>query len=338
MKDGIAIAGNINVDHIKEVDAFPGEGMLASIRDERKALGGCVSNTLLDLLAMDSSLPLRALGCIGDDSNGRFVLEKFREHGVGAEHIKILPDSVTGYTDVVASRAKNTRTFFYNGGANDRFGMDDISFDRLDTRILHMGYALLLERMDSEDPEFGTHMARTLGRAQSLGILTSMDVVSEDSDRFARVVIPALACCDYLIINEIEGSRITGIPVRDAEGTLKTEAMTEVCGRLKEMGVSKSVILHYPEGSWMLDSKGLFTMPSLPVPGEAIRGTVGAGDAFAAGALYALYHQWEPLDVLFLASCSAAANLFSADASSGAKPLAELKALGACYGLKMKGE
>jgi sugar/nucleoside kinase (ribokinase family) len=336
LKEGIAIAGNINVDHIKEIDAFPGEGMLAYIRDEKDALGGCVNNTLLDLLAMDSSLPLRAVGCVGDDPNGRFVLKKYREYGVDAGHIKIMPDVVTGYSDVIASRTKSTRTFFYNGGANDHFSIEDINFENLDARILHMGYALLLKRMDSEDPEFGTHMARTLHRARSFGLLTSLDVVSEDSDRFARVVIPALAYCDYLIINEVEGARITGIAVRDAGGTINPKGMMEVCLRLRELGVSKAVILHFPEGSWMLDANGFFTMPSLPVSGKDIQGTVGAGDAFAAGALYGLYHRWEPEDVLFLASCSAAANLFSGDASSGAKPLGELKTLGARYNVRMK--
>jgi sugar/nucleoside kinase (ribokinase family) len=336
VKEGIAIAGNINVDHIKEIEAFPREGMLAYIRDEKDALGGCVNNTLFDLLAMDPSLPLRAVGCVGDDPNGQFVLKKYREYGAGTEHIKILPGVVTGYSDVIASRTKSTRTFFYNGGANDHFGIEDIDFERLDARLLHMGYALLLKRMDREDAEFGTHMARTLHRARSFGILTSLDVVSEDSDRFARVVIPALAYCDYLIINEIEGSRITGVPVRNAGGTIDPKAMMEVCLRLRELGVSKSVILHFPEGSWMLEDRGFFTMPSLPVSREEIQGTVGAGDAFAAGALYGLYHRWEPEDVLFLASCSAAANLFSGDASSGAKPLGDLKALGARYNLEVR--
>jgi sugar/nucleoside kinase (ribokinase family) len=285
---------------------------------------------------MDPSLPLRGAGCIGDDPNGQFVLRKYREYGAGTEHIKILPGLPTSYSDVIASKTKSTRTFFYNGGANDHFRIEDIDFERLDARILHMGYALLLKGMDSEDAEFGTQMARTLHRARSFGILTSLDVVSEDSDRFARIVIPALAYCDYLIINEIEGGKISGIPVRDTTGQIKTSALEEICRRLRELGVSKSVILHFPEGSSMLNEEGFFTMPSLRVPKEDIQGTVGAGDAFAAGALYGLYHRWDPEDILFLASCSAAANLFSSDASSGARPLGELKALGARYGLKMK--
>lgn len=331
MGKGIAIGGNIFVDYIKVIEALPPKGMLANITEERMSIGGCVSNTIMDLARMDKSLPLKALGCLGEDERGKFVLGLFEENGIDCGGIRIRKDISTGYTDVMAARCDNTRTFFNYRGSNSLFGIEDIDFDALDVNILHMGYALLLDRFDGEDPEYGTVMARALAGARERGIKTSLDVVSEDSDRFSRVVVPSLRHCDYLVINEVEGSLIAGIPVRGGGGELSEQALHDVCQKLKELGVAESVVLHCPEGGFLLDNSGYYTMPAVNVPRDFIKGTVGAGDAFAAGALYAFYQGWEPGKVLLLANCSAAANLSSADSVSGSRPLEELFDLGRKY-------
>lgn len=42
MDRGIAVAGNIIVDIVKNVDCYPQLGMLANIRSLSPAIGGCV--------------------------------------------------------------------------------------------------------------------------------------------------------------------------------------------------------------------------------------------------------------------------------------------------------
>ncbi|MDR2184772.1 MAG: carbohydrate kinase family protein [Treponema sp.] len=331
MKNGIAIAGNVFVDYIKTVENFPHIGMLANIMEERMAIGGCVSNTIIDLACMDPGLPLKAISSLGKDDRSRFVINLFDKYGIDHSRIKYLPGTATGYTDVIASKADNTRTFFNFRGSNSVFDISDIDFASLDADLFHIGYALLLDCFDREDPEYGTVMARTLAKVRETGAKTSMDVVSEDSDRFVRIVTPALKHCDYLVINEVEGSMIAGIKVRDEGGNLLEGAMKDTCTKLKDLGVSDTVILHCPEGGYLLGPQGFHSMPSLDVPRDSIRGTVGAGDAFAAGALYGFYQGWESPQILNLANCSAAANLFSADSISGALPLGGLLALGEKY-------
>jgi sugar/nucleoside kinase (ribokinase family) len=51
------------------------------------------------------------------------------------------------------------------------------------------------------------------------------------------------------------------------------------------------------------------TKPSVNVPAAEVRGTNGAGDAFAAGVLYGLMEGWGLPDMLTLAHASAAASL-----------------------------
>ena len=75
MKNGIVIAGNLIVDHVKMCDTFPRPGMLTNIRDVSDCIGGCAGNTLCDLGKIDPSVPLKCVGKIGEDADGKYVLE-----------------------------------------------------------------------------------------------------------------------------------------------------------------------------------------------------------------------------------------------------------------------
>ena len=91
-------------------------------------------------------------------------------------------------------------------------------------------------------------------------------------------------------------------------------------------GVKDLVVVHCKEMSFALNSKGEFTeVPSLKVPPEDIKGTVGAGDAFCAGVLYALHEGKNLEEMLRYGGASAIFNLRSASASGGAASLTEIE-------------
>ena len=74
-----------------------------------------------------------------------------------------------------------------------------------------------------------------------------------------------------------------------------------------------------------MDTKGNYLeIPSLNIPTEAIKGTVGAGDAFCAGCLYGIYHNYTDRQILEFASAAAACNLFEANSVDGMKPRNEI--------------
>ena len=58
------------MDNLKVVESYHERGMLTNIISTSKAVGGCVSNTLIDLAIIDKKLPLTAIGRVGDDENG----------------------------------------------------------------------------------------------------------------------------------------------------------------------------------------------------------------------------------------------------------------------------
>lgn len=326
---GIACGGNWIVDRVKTVDRLPGRGMLANIRSEHSSTGGAPANVLADLARLRVAFPLTGIGVVGDDTDGALIIERFRSLGVNMDSLVRSSAAPTSYTDVMSEEATGERTFFHCRGANALFGPEHVPADTLSCRIFHFGYLLLLDRMDAPDKDFGTVAARSLSRLQEAGILTSVDVVSEESDRFARLVPPALKYVDYLILNEIEAGRAVGVAVRDAQGKLDGAAVVEAVEKLFGFGGMRLVAVHMPEGVYLRNASGRrWARGSLQLPEGYIAGSVGAGDAFCAGMLYGLHEGWSEWDAAGLANCCAAASLSALGASEGILSLDETLALG----------
>ncbi len=318
MNKGIAVVGNLLVDHVKTIDSYPASGMLTNIRSISKGIGGCACNTGAALAKIDPEMNVVVIGKLGNDSDGDYIKTTLSDLGVDIEGVITVDDKPTSFTDVMSDLSVNERTFFQARGANADFSIDDIDFDKLNVDIFHIGYALLLDKFDEEDEEYGTVMARTLAKVSERGIKTSIDVVSEDGDRFNKVVTPCLKHCDYLIFNEVEASRVTGIPVRDENGKISQSAMKQVISALFEMGVREVVSIHAREGGWFSrKGSGVSFLPALNLPKEMIKGKVGAGDSFCAGMLYSLYREFDPEYSLRVAGAAAGCNLTEANSIDG---------------------
>ena len=326
MKNSIVFCGNIIIDQIKMISRWPDKGMLVPISSVKRAVGGSVSNTAIDLKTLDPSVGVKALGKVGADDNGDFVVKFLASKGVDCSLVEKTAERPTSFTDVMTVEGTGERTFFNLHGADSALVPEDVDVAKLDCGIFHFGYLLLLDGMDAPDDEYGTKAARLLAKVQAAGIRTSVDIVSEQSDRFARIVRPALRYCDYCVINEIEGSMATGRKADDLKG---------ICEGLFELGVRDRVVVHCPDVGVTMSKDGDFVrVGSLKLPAGWIRGTVGAGDAFCAGTLYSLLKGFDPEKTLRLASCAAATNLTVADSVSGAKPLDETLALDARFARK----
>lgn len=308
---GIAVAGTILVDKLNEIGAYPASGELTKILSVSKAVGGCVTNTGIDIKRIDPSLPVKAVGKIGRDAEGDFLVETLETNGVDAS-LLVRGAAPTSFTDVM-SIVGGQRTFFTYPGACADFGYDDVAFDKLDVRMLHLGYFLLLDKVDGGDGK------RILKRAKELGIKTSIDLVSENSNRYA-IVKDCLPYTDNVIINELEAGMIAGIEP-------KVENLEAIARAIKAMGVSERVIIHMPEIGVCLSDNGFFVLPSWDLPEGFVKGKTGAGDAFCAGALIGIYRGLDEMGILMLASKAATASLSAADAISGMVSEAEMDAM-----------
>ena len=98
-------------------------------------------------------------------------------------------------------------------------------------------------------------------------------------------------------------------------------------------GVKDRVVVHCKECSFIMDSnENLTVVPSLRIPKEEIKGSVGAGDAFCAGCLYGLYNDYSDKEILEFASAAAACNLFAENSIDGMKTRQEILELAEKYG------
>lgn len=318
MRKGICVAGNLVVDITYPIERWPRQSELTTITEGiTRSVGGAVCNVVTDLARMDKSLPLSALGVIGQDAEGDFILEQLGKYR-NVDLSLLGRKGATSFTAVMSDNRTKARTFFQYRGANALFDESFIDWEKIDAELLHVGYILLLDALDQEDAEYGTKMARLLAEARRRGLKTSIDVVTERGDRFQTLVPPALRYTDYCVINELEAQQITGVPLRDESEKLYPENMKEALEQMKELGVSTWAVIHCPEGGYGLDEENRYvSLPSLRLPEGYIKGTVGAGDAFCAGVLYGAQKRWALPESIRLGTCAAAASLSEPGASEG---------------------
>ena len=320
MRKGIAVLGTLLVDKINVINAYPRVGNLTKILSVEMSTGGNIPNVGIDLKKICPDLPVYAIGKVGADADGEFLTKTLSENGLDVSGVTISKTQNTSFTDVMSVYG-GERTFFTYMGACAEFGADDVDFTTLNAKMLHLGYFLLLDKIDSGDGE------KILKKASELGIKTSIDLVSENSDRY-KIVIPCLKYTDNLIVNEIEASKI-------AEIEYNGNNLFDIAKKLLYYGVRERVIIHLPSLAVCLNKNGEFAVvPSLDIPKDFIKGSTGAGDAFCAGALFGIYNGYSDKEILEFASMSAGVSLRTVDAVSGLASKEEI--LNICRGFKRK--
>lgn len=324
MEKGIAVAGNMIVDMLYPINGFPKPGELTTIvKDMTRASGGCLCNDIIDLAALDPSLQLTALGRVGTDEAGDFLLDNMRTWpNIDLSQVK--REGTTSYTLVMADEISKQRSFYQCRGANAAFCEADIDWSRLDVSMMHIGYILLLDTLDAPDELYGTKMARLLHTAQQHGIRTSIDMVTEAGERFQHIVVPALRYTDYCIINEAEAQATTGVQLADDQGKVIWKNMVEALKKMKSLGVSTWAVIHCPEGGFGLDENNDYVeIPGLKLPEGYIKGSVGAGDAFCSGVLYAAWKGMKLSEAIELGTAVAACSLSRPGATEGIRSYEE---------------
>jgi sugar/nucleoside kinase (ribokinase family) len=323
LREGIAFAGTIAVDEIKKIEKYPSKSELTTIKSVARSNGGAVSNCGISLAKIDPDLPIEVIALIGNDDKGEFLKEKLGQYkNINMNQVKVVGD--TPFTDVVQDETDHARTFFTYRGNSVLFDENTIKLQQIKSKILHIAYILLLDSLDQEDLEYGTKMAKVLKQAQEQGIKTSIDIVSENSNRYEKLVPPSLKYTNYCVINELEAGKTVGISLRDSSGMLITNNIKKVLSKLKGLGVEDWVVIHCPEGSFGFDGVDFHSIPSLSLNRALIKGTVGAGDAYVTGVLYGALKGKNLVESMEIGTAAAASSLLAEDSTSGVQPYEKL--------------
>jgi sugar/nucleoside kinase (ribokinase family) len=335
MKNGILVGGNWIVDYVKLVDVFPEEEKLVNILSESNCNGGSAYNVIMDLWKLQANFPLSGVGLVGDDDRGNQIISHCQGLGINTTQIRQTGKAHTSYTDVMSVKGTGKRTFFHQRGANALLDIDDFDFTLSTNKIFHLGYLLLLDQLDIIETDGTTRASKVLEKAKQHGLLTSVDIVSERSDRFKDVIPSSLPYVDYLFVNEYEAGMITGVKTIADNGSVIKKGCYDAALQLLNMGVNNWVILHFPEGVIAISKSGeSHFQPSIQVPADRVMGASGAGDAFAAGVLIGVHNEQDMKYCLELGVGAAASSLFESTSSDGVLPSVECLKLAGLYGYR----
>ena len=334
-RNGITVAGTLLLDVFYNVDTYPSEGMLAPAESIGTSIGG-TGNIILDLAKLDDDLKVNVSALIGKDETSENILSVLGKYkNISTDGI--VRDGESSRTLVFNSRDTKQRTFFYVGASSDRFSIDHIDFDKIDSKIFLLEYLLLLKTVDSPDAEYGTHGARILAEAQRRGMITAIDLVSEVGSRAKSIVTAALKYTDVCCINELEASAVTGVPLSElcSEDTeCATSAAHRAINILSTLGARKWIVIHKKDMAWGYDKEsGRYeSLESLKLPAGYVKGSTGAGDAYLSGILYGAHNGISLIDSMRLARSTAAASLSENNGTDGMRPLCEVLKLNELYG------
>ncbi len=279
---------------------------LAEVEHFSRDLGGSSANIAVGLARL--GLRVGMIGCLGKDALADYLLGVLRKDGVDTQHVRL----VEGY---------NTSLCLTEVSPPDHFPQVFYRREPADTQILvgpaERAYIRQARMFVTNGTSISASPARdatvdALKTAREAG-LTVLDVdyrasswaSPEEAGRQARAVLPWV---NVVLGNEDELTLLTG--EREAHAQVQTVLAAGVTLVVRKLG-AKGVEAHTRDQSYSAE----------PCPTRVVS-TVGAGDGFAAGFLYAL-DRGLPLEQCLRYGNAAAAVVVSRVSCAAAMPRLE---------------
>lgn len=273
----VLVAGEINPDLILSgPDIEPRFGQ-QEVLVEQSTLTIGSSSAIFACGAARLGLQVALIGVIGSDLFGHFMLEALPEREVNVEHVIVDPGQQTGLT-VILNRGVD-RAILTHIGAMGALRADQVSDALLaQARHLHVGSYFMQIALQPGLPGL-------FRRARGLGLTTSLDTNWDPSGEWGRAA-EALPETTIFFPNQNEALGISGAASLEA-------ALDRLAAIVPLVAVKRGAA-----GGLVRAGEQVVSAPALPVE---VVDTVGAGDSFDAGFLYAYLHGWELADCLRLA-------------------------------------
>ncbi len=257
---------------VRPVEAVPARGTLGLVPSLDMHLGGLAGVTAIVCSRLGGKSAF--VGRLGRDSFGDFLLAKLSENGVDTRGVRRVDDCNSSATVVLIS-GDGERTFLHHMGTNAETCEGDIDFDVAGaSRALHWGGPAITPKLD------GAPMGRVFARAQSLGVLTSMDTCYDGKGVWLPLIEPSLPHLDIVFSSLEEARHYTG-----------RDAVEDIAEFYLSRGPKVAVIKLGAEGIFVKTAGGdRVRLPAHRVP---VVDTTGAGDASCGAFLYAHLQGWD---------------------------------------------
>jgi sugar/nucleoside kinase (ribokinase family) len=255
----------------RPVDAIPPGGGVAFVDEIRLVVSGTAGATAVDLAKL--GLRTLAVGAVGDDEKGDFVLDKLARHGVDTSAMQRIANVPTS-TTIMNVRANGERPALHMRGAADHFDLAEPYDPRiLDARFVHLGGTGFMRRFD------GPSSLRFLQAARKAGCTITFDLIAPEEGALA-LVRPLLPFVDYVMPSIEEAAALSGRsdPVEAARFFL-------------DAGVQVAAVTMGGEGSVVAAADGqVLRIPAFDVP---VVDTTGCGDSYVAGMIAACWRGFD---------------------------------------------
>jgi ribokinase len=248
---GIVIVGSLNADLVVRVDRFPEPGETLRGSPLEILPGGKSANQAVAAARLGGDV--RLVGAVGDDGNGRMLIESVETSGVDASRVRVDRTVATG-TAVITVDARAENTIVVSAGANGTLSADDLLDGAFDgTGVLGLCLEVSVDVVVA---------AARAAHERGVTVLTNLSP-------FDGVPDELVALTDVLLVNEHEAAQLLGARLADRAA---------VASALSSRGVARMVVTTGAEGCVVFDHDASPVTVSSP-PVTAVD-TTGCGDAF----------------------------------------------------------
>lgn len=283
----ITVLGRIGYDLYSEEPHVP----LPQVRRFSRYLGGSSANMAVGLARLGASVGI--VGAVGDDRLSEFLVDFLRSQSVDTARVQIAPGYLPSLCLTEVSPPDRFPQVFYRRDAVDTrldIGPPDLDYIAASRMFVTNGTSFCAS--PSRESTY-----RALERAKESGCRVVLDVdyraMSWRSPAEAGLAVRlALPYVDVLIGNELE--------LTLAAGAEDLEAATR---KLRSAGVSTLVSKLGERGTRVWSGEEAVFLPPYAVE---VVSTIGAGDGFAAGFLFALLQRRPVLECLHYGNAAAA--------------------------------
>ena len=263
--------------------------------------GGNGANTSRALAKL--GIPVRLLGAVGTDPEGRFILDALKRSHVDSSYIDLIDAPTSASVAIV--KPSGERKFFHQMGVSRDAFAEPIRFTPEICHGMthyHLASLFVLPRLRRRGPE-------PLIQARAAGLKTSFDTNWDPDAGWMETLSPCLPHLDLLFMNEEEAHMITG-----------SREPAQIAKIVLAKGLGTLALKLGSRGCAIYTQNQEVLCPAFDVP---VKDTTGAGDCFAAG---------------FLAATLDGANLTAAGRFANAVAALSVQKIGAVSGVLSKPE
>ena len=259
----------------RPVTEIPERQNVALLEEIRITVAGTAAGTSIDLAKLGAEV--YAMGAIGEDELGNFLLSTMQRYGIDTSCLKRKPGVQTSST-MLPIRPNGERPALHVPGANGELVWEDLDLDVIaGADFLHMGGTSLMPKFDGEPTR------KVLEFAKQNNVTTTFDLVAVQRPDLLDLIQPCLPFVDYFMPGFEEAIMMCGLTDRQ-----------EIIRFFLDRGTRHTVFKMGEQGSSIAYLKnGRIKEARIPCFRAPVVDSTGCGDAYCAGFIMGLSMGWD---------------------------------------------